>query len=327
MNSRIVIIGAGMSGLACADVLSSAGAEVTLLDKGRAPGGRMSTRRATTDAGEASFDHGAQYFTARDDRFLGRVVRWAADGIVTRWPEAGEHAWIARPGMSALPRHMAKAHQVEQGALVRAMVRKVDGWHVRLEADTIGPFDVAIVALPAEQAAALLGMCDFTFGRIAASVPSQPCWAGMYVMPEAIEAPAVIRRAGSIGWAARNNAKPGRSGPESWIVQADTGWSKKHLERTPDEIAPLLMEEFAQALGVTLPVPVHAVAHRWRYARSGNAGETCLWNPALGLGACGDWLLGPRVENAWISGTTLGEAVVGTLQSAASRREGGRASA
>ena len=38
---------------------------VTVFDKGRGPGGRLATRRAD----DLRFDHGAQYFTARDPRF------------------------------------------------------------------------------------------------------------------------------------------------------------------------------------------------------------------------------------------------------------------
>ena len=64
---RIGIVGAGMAGLACAEELTRLGHAVLLFDKGRGPGGRMSTRRIQTSAGEAYFDHGAQYFTVRDD--------------------------------------------------------------------------------------------------------------------------------------------------------------------------------------------------------------------------------------------------------------------
>ncbi|MDP3490273.1 MAG: FAD-dependent oxidoreductase, partial [Phenylobacterium sp.] len=42
---KIAIIGAGMAGLSCAEALSDAGHAVQVLDKGRGPGGRMSTRR------------------------------------------------------------------------------------------------------------------------------------------------------------------------------------------------------------------------------------------------------------------------------------------
>lgn len=67
---KIVIVGAGM---ACASALVASGHAVTLFDKGRAPGGRMSSRRAATPAGEAAFDHGAQYFTVRDPGFAACV--------------------------------------------------------------------------------------------------------------------------------------------------------------------------------------------------------------------------------------------------------------
>ncbi|MFM8940069.1 MAG: FAD-dependent oxidoreductase, partial [Phenylobacterium sp.] len=60
---RIAIIGAGLSGLACARSLHREGRKVQLFDKARGPGGRMSTRRVETPLGTIGFDHGAQYFT------------------------------------------------------------------------------------------------------------------------------------------------------------------------------------------------------------------------------------------------------------------------
>jgi renalase len=35
-----------------------------------------------------------------------------------------------------------------------------------------------------------------------------------------------------------------------------------------------------------------------------------LWNRDIGLGVCGDWLLGPRVECAWLSGRQLAKKLV-----------------
>ena len=77
--------------------LQAGGMAVTLLDKGRGPGGRMSTRRVTTALGEASFDHGAQYFTVRDPDFARCVEQWRAKGVAARWPAAGDDAWVGTP--------------------------------------------------------------------------------------------------------------------------------------------------------------------------------------------------------------------------------------
>ncbi len=78
---RIGIVGAGLAGLACAETLTGRGHHVLLVDKGREPGGRMSCRRIQTSAGEAAFDHGAQYFTARDDAFRRQVESWISEGV------------------------------------------------------------------------------------------------------------------------------------------------------------------------------------------------------------------------------------------------------
>ncbi|MDO9620329.1 MAG: FAD-dependent oxidoreductase, partial [Moraxellaceae bacterium] len=44
MTRSIAIIGAGMSGLSCASALQQLGHNVTVFDKSRGMGGRMSTR-------------------------------------------------------------------------------------------------------------------------------------------------------------------------------------------------------------------------------------------------------------------------------------------
>src|SRR3546814_6562189 len=57
---RVAIIGAGISGLACARRLRDAGLEATLFDKSRGIGGRLATRRANPGNPEVAFDHGAR---------------------------------------------------------------------------------------------------------------------------------------------------------------------------------------------------------------------------------------------------------------------------
>jgi len=75
---RTAMVGAGLAGLTAAGALAEAGEDVVLFEKARGPGGRTSTRR--TDIG--AFDHGAQYFTARDPRFVDRVSHWIEAGNV-----------------------------------------------------------------------------------------------------------------------------------------------------------------------------------------------------------------------------------------------------
>ena len=173
-------------------------------------------------------------------------------------------------------------------------------------AGELGPFDAAVLAIPAEQAAAMLSLHDFSMARVALKARSQPCWASLFVFDRPLDdLPMMIRNRGAIGWATPNRAKPGRNGPEAWVVQASGTWSLKQLEASPEHVSTMLCAALSEATGCPLPQPVAAVSHRWRYALSAGTGDGALWNIAIGLGVCGDWLLGPRVECAWLSGGAL----------------------
>jgi hypothetical protein len=50
---------------------------------------------------------------------------------------------------------------------------------------------------------------------------------------------------------------------------------------------------------------------RWRYAKVDALNHGAIWNADIRLSACGDWLLGPRIEAAWLSGQQLA-ALVGS---------------
>ena len=307
---RVGIVGAGMAGLSCAQALVGQGHAVTLLDKGRGPGGRMSTRRMATPLGEVSFDHGAQYFTARDPAFCHQVAAWAADGVVAPWPLPAPDAWVGTPGMNAVIKAMAQGHQVHWTNAVERVERQGQGWILQAGTQSFGPFDAVVLAVPVEQALPFLSLHDFTMAREAMLTRSQPCWTGMYSFAEALPvAQDMLRDSGFLGWAARSNAKPGRHGPEGWVVQANPEWSAAHIEHAASDIAALLLAELAAALNHDLPAPVTASAHRWRYAMTAGLGLGALWNSDLGLGVCGDWLLGPRIECAWLSGQDLAQRI------------------
>lgn len=304
---KIAIIGAGMAGLTCAESLIEAGHEVHVFDKGRGPGGRMSTRRIEHAGETLHFDHGAQYFTVRDEAFARRVARWEADGIAARWPAAGEDAWVGTPAMNAPIREMAERVGAAFARQVSGLARG-EGWTLRFEdgAPETG-FDGIVVAVPAEQAAALLEDHAEDFARIAAATRADPCWTLMAAFAARLDAGDACRGAGAVGWAARNSAKPGRDARhEAWVVQAGPDWSRAMLEEERDAVVAKLLPAFAEALGLTdLPEPRHLSAHRWRFAKSGKAGETSLWDEGARIGVCGDWLCGPRVENAFLSGRAL----------------------
>lgn len=306
---RIGIIGAGIAGLASADDLVQRGHQVVLFDKGRGPGGRMSTRRIETPHGVAFFDHGAQYFTVRDAGFRSQVDAWIAGGIVAPWPAAGSDAYVGVPGMNAPIRDLASRHEVHWSTLVTSLRRSADGWRISMGGCIVHSVDVVVVAVPAEQAADLLVDVAPDLSSRAAAAISAPCWTVMV----AFDAPVAVSqdcwtqdRDGVVGWTARNSAKPGRTGPESWVLQATPDWSRRHIDDDRDDVSEALIAALANRLG-GLPDRIGTAAHLWRFARCAEGGTGPIFDADRRLGLCGDWMVGPRVESAWVSGATLAE--------------------
>ncbi|SEH13121.1 hypothetical protein SAMN05428974_0667 [Sphingopyxis sp. YR583] len=307
---RVAIIGAGISGLACADALRAAGHMPSLFEKARGIGGRMSTRRSGSGGPAISFDHGATHFTARSGPFKALVNDWQARGLAAPWPAAGLDAWVGTPTMNAPLKHMARAHDICLGAQITAITRQGMGWACHSERKRFDGFDAVVLAIPAEQAAPLLSLHDFEMARAAMGVPSRPVWSAMFVFPERIASlPDFLRGPAPLVYAVRNNARPGRSDAEHWIVQADWSWSEAHLAADAATAASAILAILETAAGEALPAPLLSDAQRWRFAQPSGSDLGHLWNASIGLGACGDWLSHGFVEYAWQSGHALGEVI------------------
>ena len=173
---KIAVIGSGLAGLTAAGDLAAAGHTLALFDKARGPGGRMSTRRMETPLGETAFDHGAQYFTARDPGVRQQVADWAVAGAAAPWPVAGADAWVGTPGMNAVIKAQAAAQDVRWNTRAEQIVRQDDGWMVHTEAGPLGPFAALVLAVPAEQAGPFLARHDRAMAEAAQGAQSLPCW-------------------------------------------------------------------------------------------------------------------------------------------------------
>lgn len=326
-GQKIAIIGAGMAGLSCARVLSDGGFDVTVFDKGRGPGGRMSTRRVTTPLGEVSFDHGAQYFTARDAGFkalvgsllevaavgewTGSLVRRAGEGTTS--PLANEPLYVGTPGMNGIIRAMSQGLNVSWGVRVETLAQEGARWSLRSEAHVdLGSFDQIVCAVPAEQVAPLLQDHAPTLADHARAISSLPCWAGMFVFdaPLAMPFDAIrLQNHVSLDFIAANHTKPARGEVCAYVVHAHAAWSQAHLEDGAEDVANQLCAALV-AFDDNAPNLVFSAAHRWRYAKvEVENGPMFCYDAYARIGTCGDYLCGPRVESAWLSGHRLGKAI------------------
>ena len=313
-RKKVLVMGAGMAGVTAAHALHANGHRVTLVDKGRGPGGRMSTRRRDS----LRFDHGAQYFTARDPRFLRAVSLWQEQGWIDRYEgrigSVGQRQssgksekqirWVGVPGMNAVCAGIASTlPDARFETHVTGLVSSENGVTAEFKNGQQEPFDMVVCALPAPQAASL---ADAETASRLSRVAMHPVWAVM------LEAPggtfpwdaAFINDDGPLSWVMANDSKPGRAQTNStWTLHATVEWTRRHLENDKDDVARALVAAFAAIDGVEIySESMTASAHRWLYARGSaeSIGEPV--DPTGRVVYCGDWARGERVEGAYLSG-------------------------
>lgn len=324
---KVGVIGAGMSGLACAAELQRAGHQVTVFEKSRGPGGRAPTRWHNTESNPPpGFDHGTQYFHARSKAFRsviehaqaeqcvavwgGRVVNLAY-GAATELVEQ-ETRWVGTPGMASLARFLAKDLHIRKQSRVAGLRRH--GGQIQLQVEEAGQttdypelFDWVVSAMPCEQAQALFADFHPALAARAAQVKSSVNWTCML----SFDAPLVVDFDGAfvfdspLGWVCRDSSKPGRAPGERWVLQATADWSGAHVQLSPDEVLAQLIDVMRNAMGVAV-TPSSATAHRWLYGLPMDSLDCGYYlDRDAGLAACGDWLAKPRLEDAFLSGQSL----------------------
>ena len=299
---RVAVIGAGLAGAAAAQALLDQGYPVTVLDKSRGVGGRLSTRRSEI----GPFDHGAQFLRAHDPRFHRQVARWADSGLLARWaPRCADasslrDAWVAVPAMNALVKPMLDGARLQLGTAVQRLQREAGVWRLLdAEGRSLAEAEQLILSAPAPQSQALLA--DVAPGLAARldEVRYAPCWAAMLEL-DAEVAIDCLRDHGPIAWAAADASRPGRPPGRRWVVHAGADWSRSHLEDDAETAGAALAAALSAALGAGMRV---VSVHRWRYALVERAlGVEHLAAPDLGLRIAGDFCLGGRLEAAWLSG-------------------------
>ncbi|MFO8045801.1 MAG: FAD-dependent oxidoreductase [Halomonas sp.] len=334
---RIAIVGAGIAGLACARVLDAGGLSVTLFDKARGVGGRMSSRRLP----DAVLDLGAQFFSVRDATFRRAMESWRNAGAIAPWPtsmwSAESGSWqrhdddlerlCGTPSMSAVTRHLANGLAVKAETRIEHLEGSAGQWQLVDEhGERHGPFTGVVLATPSPQAHALVASQDQSLAATCETVIQRPCWTAWALFDDPLPAlpdvdddwQAVRLNDSRLRFVVRNQLKPGRQHQgESLSLLANLAWSEARLEDSEETVVEALLDAFQQALpaGTRLPAPSALGAHRWRYAQpdvfaGGEAVNLDYRLSASGLALCGDGWRGPRVEDAWLSGHHLGEALV-----------------
>ena len=326
-NCEVLIIGAGLAGIAAARTLHAAGVDVLLLDKGRSVGGRMATHRI----GEGAADHGAQFFTADSPEFQRTVDAWEADGFAFLWDIGwstgsftgnegeGHTRYAARGGMKRLMQHLAEGLPTETNVEIVALRQSADGWEAETASgDSYGATGL-ILTPPPPQSLALLAAGNVHLAAMDAELLGQINYSstitGIFRIDGEVTIPApgaVHRPAEALPWIADNRQK-GVSENETVItINSNGDYAQRYWDAPEVEIV-----ETMKAVLLPYLTPGSRVAEsqikRWRYAFPRHTHSQRTFRPSgiHPLYFAGDAFHGPLIEGAWLSGQAAATALLG----------------
>ncbi len=301
---KVIVVGSGMAGLACARSLAASNVDVMVLDKGRGVGGRLATRRI--DDG-SSFDHGAQYLTARGRAFSSMMQEMLQEDFAGLWVDGGdENHYVGTPGMSAIGKYLATGLDVRRASRVTEVTPHAEGWRVTV-AEMQHTCSHLVITTPAPQVMELVGEAH-AFAKRLSAVQMAPCLTLMATFADTTPRPFLTRRDRDdpMSWIALNASKPCRATTSNWIAQAGPAWSEENLELLLDEVAAIMAPMLCDRLGASVSDLRYTAGHRWRYALATDPlGEPYLRDESGTLYAGGDWCLAARAEAAWESGRAI----------------------
>lgn len=323
---RCLVVGAGIAGLLAAQTLRRRGIEVTVLDKGRGVGGRMATRRI----GEAVFDHGAQFFTVRDERFRALVSEWVEAGAAQEWCRGfagpsgvtsadGHPRYRGATGMTTVPKELARGLNVLVQQRVEKIGRDGAGWVALTDSGGRWEADALLLTPPVPQSLALLDAGGVALDAQARAsleaVRYDPCIAMLAVADaSAVPEPGGMQiQSEPIAFIADNRRK-GISSEPAITLHAGPEFSRAYWDSPDDVVAEALLA--AASPWVRGPLSLCSI-HRWRYAKPSRMyaqSHLALQQP-LPVAFAGDAFGTARVEGAALSGLDAAGAVIAALSS------------
>jgi len=308
----VIVVGAGIAGIACAREVAAAGLPVRVLERSRVVGGRLASRRL---AGRP-VDLGAAYFTVRDPGFGAVVDGWRAAGLVREW--TSEPAVLGNGGGNGMRGDGRRGsapgpvRYAAPGGLRSLVADLASGLDVRCghQVTRVGPgpvvdgepADAVVLAMPDPQAARLLDTPspapDWTPVIAVAAGWSRRRWAELPF--------AFVNDHPVLTLVADDGDRRGDGAPV--LVAHTTAEVARAHDADPDAAVPLVLDALAGLLGVSVE-PEWTYAHRWRYASPGQDRDQPFHLGDDGIAFAGDGWGRARVETAWRSGTQLGRAL------------------
>ena len=322
-----IIIGSGLSGLACAKELQKNNLSVLVVDKGFLPGGRVASKTVQTEIGKAVFDYGAQYFTVESIEFLKQVNEWIRNGLVDKWatnfesfgPKKQEDKvrYKAFPTMRSICLDLCSELEVIQHTKV-VRIEKADEeiCKVLTEKGEVFEAKTLVITAPIIQSLALCYSSGIIPDFNTVSFFNQQKYHSCATLMIVSDTESLIPEPGGMWcdpqsnfqWMA-DNKKKGISEVTSITANLTPEFTRISYSLSDDEVFEALSTNLSEYVPGNY---VFKQIHRWKYAQPINIVDTGFIRDEYypNLWFAGDIFLNGRVESAWLSGYKTAKGII-----------------
>ena len=317
MSKKILVIGSGIAGISASLKLKSYGLKTTIIDKGNFIGGRISTHFEKSQISSLSFFHGAQFFTARTNNFQKIVKQGISKNHIQKYMDFLPIRYRGFPTMRNFLTSISSELDIRQRETIINIYpnnqNKIDiVCDISNKKET---YDAVISTLPGPQSLELMENFPLLMNTLSSSTYDS-CIALMFAFDRQPRDVSTFfdfpHNKEIFSWIASSNNN------QCWTAHTNPYYSNKNFSRD----SKILKNELLDKLKNIFILPnnlisykiIYSKIHFWRYAKVRNVSKGIQIDPLYPIAVAGDFMEGPRVESAFISGEKAAELILDRLK-------------
>ena len=310
MSKKVIIIGSGIAGISSSLKLKSYGINSIILDKGNFIGGRISTREVKYGSSSSFFFPGAQFFTAKTPEFKKIINTGVNEKYIEEFGCFNPKRYRGKKTMRDFLLNLSKEIHIQQK--VKIIGIKPENNKIKVLDNKIKEwisYDGVISTLPAPQNCELLNQ----FPSLQKTLNTGSYHACIALMFTFDEIPSGIntyydfyKKPGILSWMASG------SNLNVWTAHTNEKFSDLNYHKDKNFLKEKIMSSIKQFF-FSSKIKFHSL-HVWRYAK---VAKKCLGSqidPKYPVAIAGDFLEGPNVEAAFISGNKAANLIFDRLK-------------
>ena len=310
MSKKIIIIGSGIAGISSSLKLKSHGINSIIVDKGNFIGGRISTREEKNDTKSSFFFHGAQFFTAKNNEFKKIIHTGVKEKYIKEFGNFDPKRYRGYKTMRDFLLNLSQELHIQQKVKITEI--KPNNKKINVLNDKIKEwisYDGVISTLPAPQNYELLN----EFPSLQKTLKTGSYHACIALMFTFDQIPSDLKthydfykKPGILNWMASG------SNLNVWTAHTNEEFSDLNYSKDKDFLREEIMYSIKQFFFGS-KIKFHSL-HVWKYAKVASKCLGLQIDPKYPVAIAGDFLEGPNVEAAFISGEKAADLIFNRLK-------------